>query len=48
MDDADEFVEVVAAQDFASADRQFNLWLSERGLRRAEVLDDDLRVDIVH
>ena len=47
MDDAIEFIEVVAPQDFVSADREFNLWLSERGLRRGDIRDDDVRIDIV-
>lgn len=47
MSTAKEFVEVVPAQSFASADRQFDEWLAERGIRRKDLADHDVRVDIV-
>ncbi len=47
MGTSDEFVEVVPAQSFASADRAFGLWLESRGLRRQDLGDDDLRIDVV-
>ena len=39
---ADDFVEVVPAQGFASADREFNEWLARREIRREDLAADDV------
>src|SRR2546428_1050753 len=42
-----DFVEVVAPSDFATADRLFGEWLAEHGLSRSDLLADDIRIDLV-
>jgi hypothetical protein len=43
----DDFVDVVPPSEFALADRRFAEWLQMKGVSRAELADDDIRIDIV-
>ena len=42
-----DFLEVVPAMSFAAADEAFSRWLSESGLHRSDLRDDDIRIDTV-
>jgi hypothetical protein len=45
--ESDPFIEVVAPSPFDEADALFESWLSEAGLTRDAIADDDVRVDTI-
>ncbi len=47
MPEDDELMEVVPPMGPADAKRAFQDWLHEHDLQRADVADDDVRVDVI-